>query len=101
MIMQKQISRSQLFYLVMKYMTAMLVTLVVMLVVVVVVVVRTSNIGDLASLVKEIDVLGKSQVVVPHYQPGQYECTHNTSHLLLLGKSEYTGGPIFKVVLEC
>ena len=52
--------------------------LVVMLVVVVVVVVRTSNIGDLASLVKEIDVLGKSQVVVPHYQPGQYECTHNT-----------------------
>ena len=49
-----------------------------MLVVVVVVVVRTSNIGDLASLVKEIDVLGKSQVVVPHYQPGQYECTHNT-----------------------
>ena len=23
------------------------------------------------------------------------------SHLLLLGKSEYTGGPIFKVVLEC
>ena len=78
MIMQKQISRSQLFYLVMKYMTAMLVTLVVMLVVVVVVVVRTSNIGDLASLVKEIDVLGKSQVVVPHYQPGQYECTHNT-----------------------
>ena len=25
----------------------------------------------------------------------------NMSHLLLLGKSEYTGGPIFKVVLEC
>ena len=23
------------------------------------------------------------------------------SHLLLLGKFEYTGGPIFKVVLEC
>ena len=78
MIMQKQISRSQLFYLIMKYMTPMLVTLVVMLVVVVVVVVRTSTIGDLASLVKEFDVLGKSQVVVPHYQPGQYECTHNT-----------------------
>ena len=25
----------------------------------------------------------------------------NMSHLLLLGKFEYTGGPIFKVVLEC
>ena len=25
----------------------------------------------------------------------------DTSHLLLLGKFEYTGGPIFKVVLEC
>ena len=24
-----------------------------------------------------------------------------TSHLLLLGKFEYSGGPIFKVVLEC
>ena len=23
------------------------------------------------------------------------------SHLLLLGKFEYSGGPIFKVVLEC
>ena len=23
------------------------------------------------------------------------------THLLLLGKFEYTGGPIFKVVLEC
>ena len=53
-------------------MTPVLVILVVMLVVVVVVVVvRTSNIGDLASLVKEIDVLGKSQMVAPHYQPGQ------------------------------
>ena len=69
MIMQKQISRSQLFYLIMKYMTPMLVILVVILVVVVVV--RTSTIGDLASLVKEIDVLGKSQMVAPHYQPGQ------------------------------
>ena len=25
----------------------------------------------------------------------------NMSHLLLLGKFEYGGGPIFKVVLEC
>ena len=25
----------------------------------------------------------------------------NMSHLLLLGKFEYSGGPIFKVVLEC
>ena len=25
----------------------------------------------------------------------------NMSQLLLLGKFEYTGGPIFKVVLEC
>ena len=25
----------------------------------------------------------------------------HTSHLLLLGKFEYSGGPIFKVVLEC
>ena len=25
----------------------------------------------------------------------------NMSHLLLLGKFEYTGGPILKVVLEC
>ena len=25
----------------------------------------------------------------------------NKSHLLLLGKFEYSGGPIFKVVLEC
>ena len=25
----------------------------------------------------------------------------SSSHLLLLGKFEYTGGPIFKVVLEC
>ena len=30
-------------------------------------------------------------------QGGQF----NRSHLLLLGKFEYTGGPIFKVVLEC
>ena len=28
----------------------------------------------------------------------QLECM---SHLLLLGKFEYGGGPIFKVVLEC
>ena len=26
---------------------------------------------------------------------------YNMSQLLLLGKFEYTGGPIFKVVLEC
>ena len=28
-------------------------------------------------------------------------CKEYMSHLLLLGKFEYTGGPIFKVVLEC
>ena len=27
--------------------------------------------------------------------------SQNMSHLLLLGKFEYSGGPIFKVVLEC
>ena len=26
---------------------------------------------------------------------------HDMTQLLLLGKFEYTGGPIFKVVLEC
>ena len=73
-------------------MTPVLVILVVMLVVVVVVVVvRTSKIGDLASPVKEIDVLGKSQVVVPHYQPGQYECTHNT--LIALPGKLFFGRP--------
>ena len=31
----------------------------------------------------------------------QHEFKTYTSHLLLLGKFEYGGGPIFKVVLEC
>ena len=30
-----------------------------------------------------------------------YEKHLHMSHLLLLGKFEYSGGPIFKVVLEC
>ena len=30
-----------------------------------------------------------------------YSRKHDMSHLLLLGKFEYGGGPIFKVVLEC
>ena len=36
-------------------------------------------------------------------KPGSRQCLSelNTSHLLLLGKFEYGGGPIFKVVLEC
>ena len=29
------------------------------------------------------------------------ELNMGTSHLLLLGKFEYGGGPIFKVVIEC
>ena len=29
------------------------------------------------------------------------KATSDMSHLLLLGKFEYGGGPIFKVVLEC
>ena len=32
--------------------------------------------------------------------PGVYKNGY-MSHLLLLGKFEYGGGPIFKVVLEC
>ena len=31
----------------------------------------------------------------------RFECGCSTTQLLLLGKFEYTGGPIFKVVLEC
>ena len=30
-----------------------------------------------------------------------YSRKHDMSHLLLLGKFKYGGGPIFKVVLEC
>ena len=41
-------------------------------------------------------ILGKRQYVRLCFIVLSY-----TSHLLLLGKSEYTGGPIFKVVLEC
>ena len=35
-------------------------------------------------------------------QSGDHDCDREyMSHLLLLGKFEYGGGPIFKVVLEC
>ena len=75
-------------------MTPVLVILVVMLVVVVVVVVRATNIGDLASLVKEIDVLGKGQVVVPHYQPGQYEYTREPAKNYLADFFPLRGGEL-------
>ena len=43
---------------------------------------------------------------LPHYQSSETDTKETalslyTSHLLLLGKFEYTGGLIFKVVLEC
>ena len=31
----------------------------------------------------------------------RYQKILNTTHSQMLGKFEYTGGPIFKVVLEC
>ena len=41
----------------------------------------------------------RGPLVLPLMQTGFYIV--HTTQLLLLGKFEYTGGPIFKVVLEC
>ena len=38
---------------------------------------------------------------IPNSFDGYQNRIFDMSHLLLLGKFEYTGGPIFKVVLEC
>ena len=35
------------------------------------------------------------------HQNGSFSVLQHMSQLLLLGKFEYSGGPIFKVVLEC
>ena len=44
---------------------------------------------------------GWYMVVFGQYGPGAESRNLGKSQLLLLGKFEYTGGPIFKVVLEC
>ena len=43
----------------------------------------------------------EDQMCTSPFCEGQNRAKHCTSHLLLLGKFEYGGGPIFKVVLEC
>ena len=49
------------------------------------------------SYVKWIDVWMIFTMIVPFFEA----TAPYMSHLLLLGKFEYSGGPIFKVVLEC
>ena len=44
---------------------------------------------------------GPLQLAEPSRSPELFSDSAYMSHLLLLGKSKYTGGPIFKVVLEC
>ena len=42
-----------------------------------------------------------SLMLIVSLNNGGNPTTLNMTQLLLLGKFEYTGGPIFKVVLEC
>ena len=56
-----------------------------------------SNRGHLCNIASK----NNYEFMIDHDSNDDQNDSNDMSHLLLLGKFEYTGGPIFKVVLEC
>ena len=59
--------------------------------------------GDVQALfrIQPLRVVRMCEKYIVIYNIDRVVYNTDMSHLLLLGKFEYTGGPIFKVVLEC
>ena len=59
--------------------------------------------GDLQALLRmqPLRVVRMCEKYIVIYNIDRVVYNTDMSHLLLLGKFKYTGGPIFKVVLEC